>query len=221
MSRPELPEARLRADAARNREALLCAARRVYAERGLDAPLDEIAREAGVGNATLYRHFPGRCALAGAVFADALQQVIAAAETALAEPDPWQGFARHVTFLCRLQATDRAVADLITTEMGGAPELEELRHRAYQGFVRLAERAKAAGALREDFVPEDLVLVLMANAGVVHRTAAAAPEAWNRFVDLVLDGLRSGAATHAAAPCPGADSVRRAMAQRGEVLGYN
>ncbi|HXA28444.1 MAG TPA: helix-turn-helix domain-containing protein [Candidatus Angelobacter sp.] len=221
MSCPEPPEARLRADAARNRAALLGAARRVYAERGLDAPLDEIAREAGVGNATLYRHFPGRCALAGAVFAEALQQVIDAAEAALADPDPWQGFARHVTFLCRLQATDRAVADLMTTEMGGAPDLEALRDRAQQGFVRLAERARAAGALRQDFVPEDLVLVLMANAGVVHRTAAAAPEAWNRFVDLVLDGLRSGSSTRAAAPCPGADSVRRAMAQRGEVLGYS
>lgn len=210
---------RLRADAARNRQAIIEAARTLYGKRGLDAPLDEIARLAGVGNATLYRHFPSRCDLAAALFADTLRQVIEAAAQALDDPDPWQGFADHVRFLCRLQATDRGLADLFTTEVIGAPELEELRARAYQDFVRVAARARASGALRADFAPEDLALLLMANAGLVDRTAEVAPHAWERFIDLALDGLRSAAATPAARP-PGRSAVQCAISERGHALGY-
>jgi AcrR family transcriptional regulator len=213
-------EVRLRADAARNRQTIVDTAREVYRQRGLDAPLDDIARTAGVGNATVYRHFPTRCALVAASFADTLRHVIDHAEHALHEPDPWSGFCGHVTFLCRLQATDLGLADLLTTQVTAAPELEDLRGDAYRAFVRLADRAQAAGALRADFVAEDCVLLLMANAGVVHRTAGAAPAAWQRFVDLALDGLRSQAATPAA-PAPSSDAVQRAMRQYGDRLGYS
>ena len=219
MPAPPAREVRLRADAARNRQAIIGTARKLYGKRGLDVPFDEIARAAGVGNATLYRHFPSRCALVAAVFADTLRQVSQAAARALDNPDPWDGFAGHVRFLCQLQATDRGLADLLTTAVTGAPELEELRARAYEDFVRIAQRAKDSGALRADFVPEDLVLLLMASAGLVHRTADAAPEAWNRFIDLALDGLRAAAATPAArSPDPAA--VWRAMRSRGHDLGY-
>lgn len=186
-----------RADAVRNRRALLDAARTVFGERGLEAPLDEIARRAGVGNATLYRHFADRCALVGAVFADTLEQVVAAAAKALANPDPWDGFVEHVTFLCELQAADHGLADLLTTAISGAPELEGLRAHAYADFARIVDRAKAGGGLRADFQPGDLVLLLMANAGLVRRTAAAVPDAWRRMLSYTLDGLREAAATPA------------------------
>ncbi|HZZ97291.1 MAG TPA: helix-turn-helix domain-containing protein [Jatrophihabitantaceae bacterium] len=208
----------LRADAARNRQTIIDSARRLYCLGGLDTPLDEIARTAGVGNATVYRHFPTRCLLVAAAFADTLRRVLDAVDRALANPDPWAGFAEHVRFLCRMQADDRGLADLLTTAIAGAPELEQLRRRAYRAFVRLAERARSAGALRADFTPEDIVLLLMANAGVVHRTADTAPNAWQRFIDLALDGLRAEAATPAAgSPC--AAAVRRAMRQRGDEFG--
>jgi AcrR family transcriptional regulator len=208
----------LRADAARNRQAIIDTARELYGQRGLDTPFDEIARTAGVGNATVYRHFPTRCELVAAVFADTLRRVLDAVAHALANPDPWEGFAEHVRFLCRMQAIDRGLADLLTTAITGAPELEQLRHRAYRAFVRLAEQAKSAGTLRSDFTPEDIVLLLMANAGVVHRTADTAPNAWQRFIDLALDGLRAEAATPAVgSPC--AAAVRRAMRQRGDDFG--
>jgi AcrR family transcriptional regulator len=216
---PHACEVKLRADAARNRQAIIESAGALYGQRGLDVPFDEIARLAGVGNATLYRHFPSRCDLVAAVFADTLRRVVAAAAEALAAADPWDGFAGHVRFLCRLQATDRGLADLLTTAVTGAPELEALRAQAYAGLVRIADRAKASGALRTDFVPEDIVWLLMANAGLVHRTADAAPKAWSRFVDLALDGLRSAAATPATRS-PGRAAVRRAMSRRGEDLGY-
>jgi AcrR family transcriptional regulator len=212
-------EVRLRADAARNRQAIINTAREVYRQRGLDAPLDDIARTAGVGNATVYRHFPTRCALVAAAFADTLRRVIQQADQALRDPDPWAGFTGHVTFLCGLQATDRGLADLLTTKVA-APELEELRGQAYPAFIRLADRAQTAGALRADFVAEDLLLLLMANAGLVHRTAEAAPAAWQRFIDLALDGLRSQAATPGAPP-PTPHALQRAMRQHGDHLGYS
>lgn len=213
------PAANLRADAARNRRDIIQAARELYGRRGLDAPLDEIARLARVGNATLYRHFPSRCALAAAVFADTLGRIIDAAARALDDPDPWHAFAGHVRFLAQLQAADRGLADLLTMEVTGAPELEQLRSRAHQDFTRIAGRARASGALRADFSPEDLVLLLMANAGLVNRTAGAAPTASSRFIDLTLDGLRAAAATPTAPP-PGRAALRRAMTNHGRTLGY-
>jgi AcrR family transcriptional regulator len=204
----------------RNRRAILEAARRLYGQRGLNVPIDEIARLAGVGNATLYRHFPTRCALVGAVFAATLRHVVDVADAALCAADPWVGFAQHVMFLTRLQASDRGLADLLTTEVTGAPELEELRSAAYQKFGRIADRAKRDGSLRSDFVPEDIAVLLMANAGLVHRTADAAPNAWNRFTHLALDGLRTEAATPGPAS-PGREAVRRAMNQLGRDLGYS
>ena len=207
-----------RADAVRNRRALVDAAKRVFGRRGLDAPLDEIARQAGIGNATLYRHFPSRCALIAAVFADTLEDVVAACDRALANPDPWAGFREHVLFLCRMQAEDRGLADLLTMRVTGAPALERLRERAFASFNEVAARAKEAGALRRDFQPEDLALLLMANAGVIHRTTRRAPTAWRRVAGYTLDGLRADAATDAAPPSPGLRAVRAAMADQAAQL---
>jgi AcrR family transcriptional regulator len=210
----------LRSDAARNRAAILVASRSLFGERGLDAPLDQIARMAGVGNATLYRHFPTRCALVAAVFAETLGDVVAAAREALAQPDPWVGFTSYVTFLCRLQATDRGLADLLTTTITGAADLEELRARAYVDFGCIVKRAKKSGGLRSDFQPEDLVLILMANAGLIHRTAATVPDAWSRLLRCTLAGLRAQSDT-TLGPAVGEASVRRAMADQARLFGVH
>lgn len=204
--------AAVRADAVRNRDGLIAAARAVFGERGLDAPLDEIARRADLGNATLYRHFPSRCALVAAVFAQALGDVVAAAEQSLAEPDPWAGFAGHLRTLCSLQASDRAVADLLTATISGAPELEGLRARSLDVTTGLIARAQDAGVLRPDFRHEDVVLILMANAGLLERTGPAGCQAWQRHLDYVLDGLRrTGDGTRDASPSPGPEAVLAAM----------
>ena len=202
----------LRSDAARNRTALLAAARAVFAERGLDAPLDEIARRAGVGNATLYRRFPTRHALIEAVFAQRMAEYARAVDDALDHDDAWSGFCDYLLRILRLQAEDRGLADLFVTTTG-APggELERLRKHAFVGTVELVQRAKAAGELRADFEHQDLVLVLMANAGLVHRTATAAPGGWRRVAAFILDGLHADAAT-VAPQGPTDDDVRTAMA---------
>jgi AcrR family transcriptional regulator len=199
-----------RADARRNRAALVAAARVVFAEHGLDASLDEIARRAGVGNATLYRQFADRRGLIAAVFTARLGDHVAAVEAALDAIDPWEGFVGCITTACAMQVADRGFADLITMSMPDNDRVEELRLRSYRGFVELVRRAKAAGALRADFAPEDLVVLLMANAGLLQRTAEHAPAASRRLVALAIDGFRAAAA-HAAPAPPGKAAMLRSM----------
>jgi AcrR family transcriptional regulator len=204
------PEGALRADAAGNRRRIVEAARAVFTERSLDAPLDEVARRAGVGRATLHRRFPTRDALVAAAFEDRMAEYADAASTALAEPDPWAGFRGFVERVCAMQARDRGARDVLTMSFPHARGLEELRDRAYRDFVELVRRAQAAGQLRADFVPEDLVLLQMANAGLIRGLGEHAPSAWQRFVALVLDGCRAEAA-HPLPPPPSPGRVYRAM----------
>src|SRR5215208_602815 len=138
----------LRADAARNRTAIVEAARQVFAEHGIDAPLDEIARRAGTGNATLYRRFPTRGDLIAAVFAERMLEHLDAVRTALADPDPWGGFASYIQAATAIQARDRGIADLVTMDVSAAPDIERRRSQAFDGLVELVARAHAAGALR-------------------------------------------------------------------------
>ena len=202
----------LRADAARNRDAIIAAARPVFAEHGLGAPLDEIARRAGVGNATLYRHFPTREELVQAALLAPMAEYLAAAEEAVADPDPWAGFRDYLLRLCQLQARDRGLADLlVTTIKTPSGELEELRGAAFELTRQLIERAQAAGELRADFRHQDLPLLLMANAGLVQRTQGAAPDSWRRIPAFLLDGLQARAATPAP-PAPSERAVLRVMA---------
>jgi AcrR family transcriptional regulator len=102
----------LRADARRNREAILAAARRAFAERGLQTSLDEIAKQAGVGSGTLYRHFPTRDDLVVAVFTERMAENVALVEEAQHQADPWEAFAGYIRSTCRAQAADKGLADL-------------------------------------------------------------------------------------------------------------
>ena len=180
---------RLRVDAERNRVALLAAAREVFAEQGLEAPLEEIALRAGVGIATLYRRFPTRGQLVAAALVDKIAQYAEAAEQALAIPDPWAGFASFVERICELQADDRGLSDLLSMTLPTDDRIEQLRKIANQRVARLVARAKATGRLRQEVVAEDLLVLLVANASVVHVTRQDAPEAWRRFVGLMLDAF--------------------------------
>jgi AcrR family transcriptional regulator len=193
-------ERRLRADAARNRDAIVAVARDVFAEQGLEAPLEAIAARAGVGIATLYRRFPSREKLVAAALVEKVAEYTEAARQALAAPDPWDGFAGCVERICELQAGDRGLSDLLSMTLSADEQVEELRQTANELLITVMDRAKAAGALREDFVREDLVLLLIATAGVMHVTGADAPGAWRRFVALALAGFRSQVSSLPAPP---------------------
>lgn len=180
---------RLRADAERNRASLLHAAREIFGEHGLDASLDEIARRAGVGNATLYRRFPSRRDLIAEVFAGQMTEWVQLADRCLNDPDPWQGFVHYVTRICEMQATDRGLSDLLVNASFDDDErLAGLRATAQRGAVEVIERAQRDGSLRADFTRLDIRLLMMANAGVAARSPDR--QAWRRHLTLFLEGLR-------------------------------
>lgn len=188
----------LRVDAERNRARIVEAAQSAFAEHGLDVPLEDVAQGAGVGIATLYRRFPTRDDLIAACFERRLAEYARAAEEALEAPDGWSGFHAYVEHVAGMQAADRGLKDVLTRTFPDARALEAHRTRAYELSVRLIQRAIAQGSLRPDFVPEDLVLLQMANAGVVQGAGEAAPDAWKRVIGLLVDGCR----TTGASPLP-------------------
>ena len=197
----------LRVDAERNRGRILEAAQAAFAEHGLDVPLEGVAEHAGVGIATLYRRFPTRDDLIAACFERRVAEYARLAEEALEAPDAWTGFCTYVEQICAMQAADRGLKDVLTRTFPNARALEAHRTRGYALSVRLIERARAEGALRADLVPEDLVLLLLANAGVVQGAGESAPEAWRRFVGLWLDGCR----IEGAGPLPPPPTPRQVM----------
>lgn len=190
---------------------IVAVAREVFAEQGLEAPLEAIAARAGVGIATLYRRFPTREKLVAAALTEKVAEYAQAAEQALAVTDPWAGFAGFVQRICELQAGDRGLSDLLSMTLSADEQVEQLRETANDRVITLIERAKAEGKLREDFVGEDLVLLLIATAAVMHVTHADAPEAWRRFVALALDAFRRRQDSAGLPEPPSAAQMTRAM----------
>ncbi|MGW1075643.1 TetR/AcrR family transcriptional regulator [Streptomyces sp. NPDC002537] len=201
---PASPEggrpAPLRRDAQRNRELLIAAAREIYAEQGMEAPLDEIARRAGVGNATLYRRFPTRGALIEAVFGDSLNDTLRHGADARDAEDAWEGLVRYLEYIFEGLAADRGANDLMTTGVQDVPSLDALKAHHHQTVSLLMRRAQEQGSMRDDIVTEDLLFMLAALGRVVPASATAAPGAWLRHLHLLLGGLRA----EAAAPLPAA-----------------
>ncbi|MFE0249847.1 TetR/AcrR family transcriptional regulator [Streptomyces sp. NPDC059010] len=200
----------LRSDAERNRGRIIAAARKVFARDGLGASMASVAREAGVGIATMFRRFPTKEELVAAVFADRMDAYADAVAVALDDPDPWHGFVGYIETAGAMQAADQGFADVLTTSFPTAKAMEERRNEAYEGMVRLIDRAKAAGRLREDFDPSDLVLIHMANAGVVNATGDAAPEAWRRVVALFIQSFEAPA-RGPLPPSPEHEALHKAM----------
>jgi len=201
----------MRADAQRNRAAVLAAAEAVYAEQGVDVSLNEIARRARTGNATLYRHFPTREALLAEVYTGHLERYCALAEDAAQADDPVIALRDCVTATCALQVTNRGLADLLASLRPLSPRVEELRARHYRAIATVFKRAVRSGKVRVDACPADLAVLLIANAGLVHRTADDAPRSSGRLVALWLAGiLLDGSAVPTPEP-PSDPEIRRAL----------
>jgi AcrR family transcriptional regulator len=182
-------ERSLRADAEQNRERIVEAARELFAERGIDVTREEIARRAGVGMATLKRRFPTRADLVAGAFEEKMWLFATGARKALEDPDPWHGFCRYVRSLCSMQTSDRGFSDVLTMTFPTAARFEMARQQAFEDFSELTRRAKDAGSLRRDFVPEDLVILLMASAGVVGATGNVAPRSAPRLIGYLLQAF--------------------------------
>jgi AcrR family transcriptional regulator len=184
----------MRRDARRNREAILAAARTAFAARGLQAPLEMVARNAGVAIGTLYRHFPSRLHLVESVFTDKTRAWVDAAEQALAMPDAWDGFAYYLERLCELQADDRGFNDVACMRLASTCGLEEIKDRACRLGRRIVARAHRSGSLRADVTAEDIAFLLWASTRITEATCSVAPRAWRRHLGLMLDGFRADGA---------------------------
>ena len=174
----------VRKDAARNRDRLIDAARTVFAERGIDATLDDIAREAGVGTGTAYRHFPNKKVIAAEILAEATQQIATDAEDALSIDDPWDAIAAFFENTAARLAADRGLYQILAGQ-GDVDDKTRIWPHIVDGVTRLFDRAKKAGVMRTDAEPEDAA-VLFAMLGVAFPTPA-----WPRYLALLLDGLRA------------------------------
>ncbi|MEU1165924.1 TetR family transcriptional regulator [Streptomyces sp. NPDC005921] len=180
------PLRRRRADAQANRAKILTAAAELCTTRGLDVSLNEIARRAAVGIATLQRNFAGREELVATVFTPRVRASADAVDRALEEPDPWVGFCGCVEHVAALRYEDQGLAVVLNTTFPTSSELEAHQRRAIRGFTRLVRRAKEAGALRPDFSPHDLPLLLFANADVVMGSGSDTGRASRRLIAFVL-----------------------------------
>lgn len=184
-------ETSIRSDARHNRDRIVAVTRELFAQRGLDVPMTTIARHAGVGVATLYRRFPTRQSLVTVAFEEHFENCTTSLTEALADPDPWRGFCSVIENVCAMQATDRGFSTAVIGTFPELPDIQRHQQQLLDSFARLTRRAQRAGALRRDFVPGDLAILLAANAGVVNHAGDAASAASRRLVALFLDSLRA------------------------------
>jgi AcrR family transcriptional regulator len=191
----EAPERVLRADARRNRAAVIEAAKKLFADQGVDAQMPDIAKAAKVGVGTVYRHFPTKDDLIEALVEARFERIAERGQAALeeAKDDPWKAFCDYMQFSVELQANDRALSQVMASQ----PEIM----RAYaessgvlEQSAQLLALAQRSGDLRKDAEVWDVPMII---CGLGHVTQAAragqmAPGmSWERFLAIVLDGLRA------------------------------
>jgi len=180
----------MRSDARRNRARVLVAAEDVFSEVGLRAQIDEVARRAGVGVGTVCRHFPTKQALVEAVLEAMYESLLEDAQQALGQSDPGVAFHTFFVALSEFQARHRALAEHMATEIDLPVSAQSVRDALRGAIGELVERAQDAGAIRPDIGPADVAMLF---SGVAHATALAGdlqPVLRERYVALILDGLR-------------------------------
>ena len=197
-------EKTLRRDAVRNHARLVASARELFAQRGVDVPVEEITHHAGLGMGTLYRHFPTKDDLIDAVLEDAFAEILRIAEEAAVDEDAWRGLTGFLEHSLELHTQHRGVKNILAVRGQGAEHARRMRARIRPLLTRMVERAQAQGSLRTDFTVDDLPLVFWSVSGVNDATAPVAPEHWRRYLALLLDGLRAPGS----APLPGRPLTR-------------
>lgn len=186
----------LRRDAERNRQLILDTAKIVFAHRGLDASLDEVAHAAGLGVGTVYRRFPNRDALIDALFDDMVVSIERIVAESVALPRAWDGLVHFMTSMLESQGKDKALRDVMLSQPAHqgvceGPKDEVVRDIVQPAMYGLIGRAREEGDLRPDVAPTDVGVLLVAAVGVVDFTAPADAEVWRRHLAVLLDGLRA------------------------------
>jgi AcrR family transcriptional regulator len=185
----EIPRA-LRADARRNREAVLAAAKQLFADQGLEAQMPDVARAAKVGVGTVYRHFATKDELIVALVAERFERLAESVRQSLEMDDAWEGFCGFIRFATQIQADDRGLCEV----MGSRPEVMDAAARAAglpELCDRLVRRAQETGQLRGDIEWEDIPMIACGLGSVTQASVGPATGRWPRLVEIVLDGLRA------------------------------
>jgi AcrR family transcriptional regulator len=178
----------LRADARRNREAIVKAARKVFSTKGQDAQMDDIARRAKVGVGTVYRHFPTKEALLEELVRESFRELAQMWIEALERPDPWDAFVDAMWRSAEMHSGDRGFTEAIAeAKMAIADQVaEELG--LHTSLAEMMRRCQAAGSMRTDIGPDDLQSLFCGLGAVMMRSADG--QAWRRYLTLMIDGLR-------------------------------
>ncbi len=179
----------LRADAQRNRERLIAAGREVFAERGFEASLDDIADHAGVGVGTAYRRFPNKEALIDEIFEERMAEIRTMLDEAGEMEDPWQALQFFVLHLLEFQSQDRGLKQAFHERDEGRERVTKAKEEMQPALVRIVERAQAAGKLRADATVTDILIGVMMIGAVIDATRDVRPDAWRRYLGFAFDGL--------------------------------
>jgi AcrR family transcriptional regulator len=183
-------ERALRADARRNRAAVMAAAKKLFADQGLDAQMPDVARAAKVGVGTVYRHFPTKDDLIAALVAERFERLAQKAGEALETEDAWEGLADFIRFSAQIQADDRGLCEV----MGSRPEVMDAAARAAglpELCDRLVKRTQRSGQLRRDLAWEDIPMIACGLGRITQADVGPTVGRWPRLVEIILDGLRA------------------------------
>jgi AcrR family transcriptional regulator len=168
----------------------LVAAGEVFAERGLDVSLDDIARHASLGVGTVYRRFPTKELLVEALFEEHLETLSSVVERAVEAGDPWDGFVTALTEVCTLQANNRGMREILLSSTYGHGCAARARMRLTPAIETALRRAQDAGYLRPDVGRVDMIMIEFMVGGIAQYTKHV-PDAWRRYLQIVIDGLRA------------------------------
>jgi AcrR family transcriptional regulator len=184
----------LRADARRNRERIVAAAAELFAARGTECQMAEIARHAGVGNATVFRHFPAKQDLVMAIAEQKMGAMLAFAESVAEHEDPAEGLRLLVDHLCAQSVRNAALKEITAAHFEGDERLIAIRDRLLAVLGRLVGRCQAAGTVRADVEPIDVVVLVNGVASAVLGLEELRPGLHHRYLALALAGLSPRAA---------------------------
>jgi AcrR family transcriptional regulator len=203
-----MTEQALRKDAARNRERLIAAGRELFAQRGRDASLNDVAHHAGVGVGTAYRRFANKEELIEAIWSQQVDELEAIAREALTTSKPWDGLVLYLERSLAAQVRDRGMVQILSGRTW-PDHYDRQRDRLAPLVNQVADRAREAGVLREDVTGTDLIFLQIALAAVSGTVQDGTPpegrsdaaELYRRYLWICLDGLRASV-EHSALPLP-------------------
>jgi AcrR family transcriptional regulator len=201
----------LRADAERNRLLILEAAASAFAEEGLDVGMADIARRAGVGNATVFRRFPTKDALVEAIIDEKIAELMDAAARAARIDDPWAALVELLEASAKLHARDRGFFQATEQFLLDHPDLLRRHRPIIQAVDPLIARAQAAGALRDDVTSLDVMWLVKGAVACLPPSPDLRTDGWRRYLALLLDGLRPEAATPLPVPPLTYEEIERAL----------